>query len=75
MAGEWNPKAIKALKWSLEKNGLTERCTELEGDNRTHDFEPNFDRINLGLLPSSDDGLPIAMQALKRKGGMMHVHG
>ena len=75
VACEWNPNAIKALKWSLEKNGLAERCTVLEGDNRTHEFEPNFDRINLGLLPSSDDGLPIAMQALKREGGMLHVHG
>ena len=75
VACEWNPSAIKALKWSLEKNGLSERCTVLEGDNRTHEFEREFDRINLGLLPSSEEGWPIAMQALKQEGGMLHVHG
>ena len=75
VACEWNPNAIRALKWSLEKNGVAERCTVLEGDNRMHRFEPEFDRVNLGLLPSSEDGLSIAIQALNPKGGMLHVHG
>ena len=75
VACEWNPDAIRALKWSLEKNGLTERCTVLEGDNRKHKFEGSFDRINLGLLPTSEEGWPIAMQALNPEGGMLHVHG
>ena len=75
VACEWNPKAIKALKWSLEKNGVKERCTVLEGDNRKHHFEAEFDRVNLGLLPSSAEGLPIALRALKPEGGVLHVHG
>ena len=75
VACEWNPDAIRALMWSLEKNGLAERCTVLEGDNQKHNFEPKFDRINLGLLPSSEDGWALAIRALKRKGGMLHVHG
>lgn len=28
----------------------------------------------LGLLPSSREGWPLAMQMLKREGGMLHVH-
>ncbi|MEE2759068.1 MAG: hypothetical protein VYA86_03710 [Candidatus Thermoplasmatota archaeon] len=75
VACEWNPEAVRALKWSLKKNGVSERCTVLEGDNRKHNFEPIFDRINLGLLPSSEGGFSLAIQALKREGGILHVHG
>ena len=75
VACEWNPVAVKALRWSLSKNGLTERCTVIEGDNQDQEFQPEFDRINLGLLPSSEDGYTLALQALKPEGGMLHVHG
>ena len=75
VACEWNPVAIKALKWSLSANHLQERCTIIEGDNQKHQFEPEFDRINLGLLPSSEDGYSLAHQALKPTGGVMHNHG
>ena len=35
-----------------------------------------FDRVSLGLLPSSEGGWPTAVRALKRsKGGWLHVHG
>lgn len=75
VACEWNPVSVKALRWSLSKNGLTERCTVIEGDNQDQEFQPEFDRINLGLLPSSEDGYALALQALKPEGGMLHVHG
>ena len=75
VACEWNPDAIRALKWSLEANDLVERCTILEGDNRNLQLNPEFDRVNLGLLPSAEEGYPIALQALKSEGGMLHVHG
>ena len=75
VACEWNPVAIKALRWSLSSNGLADRCTILEGDNRNHEFKAEFDRVNLGLLPSSKDGYALALQALKPEGGMLHVHG
>ena len=75
VACEWNPVAVKALRWSLSANGLTERCTIIEGDNRDQKFQPKFDRVNLGLLPSSEDGYALALQALKPEGGMLHVHG
>ncbi|MEE2748262.1 MAG: hypothetical protein VX473_07355 [Candidatus Thermoplasmatota archaeon] len=75
VACEWNPVSIKALKWSLSANNLQERCTILEGDNRNQQFSPEFDRINLGLLPSAEEGYSIALQALKPEGGIMHIHG
>ena len=75
VACEWNPIALKALRWSLSANGLSNRCTIIEGDNREQEFQAEFDRINLGLLPSSEDGYAIAIQALKPEGGVLHVHG
>ena len=75
VACEWNPIALKALRWSLSANGLSDRCTIIEGDNREQEFQAEFDRINLGLLPSSEDGYAIAIQALKPEGGVLHVHG
>jgi len=75
VACEWNPAAIQALKWSLSANGLEGCCTILEGDNRNQIFKPEFDRVNLGLLPTSEDGYPIALQSLKPAGGKLHVHG
>ena len=75
VACEWNENAIRALKWSLSANDLADRCTILEGDNRNQLFMPEFDRVNLGLLPSSEEGYTIAIQALKSEGGKLHVHG
>lgn len=34
------------------------------------------DRVNVGLIPSSEEGWPLACAALKRStGGWLHVHG
>lgn len=73
-ACEWNPIAIEALRWSLEHNGVASRCTLIEGDNRGHAFEREFDRVNLGLLPSAEAGFSQAMSALRSTGGWLHVH-
>ena len=78
VACEWNPEAIFALRWSLERNGVAERCTILEGDNKktvNSEYFDKFDRVNLGLLPSSEAGYSIALRALKPSGGILHVHG
>ena len=32
------------------------------------------DRVNLGLIPSSEAGWPTACRALKPQGGILHVH-
>ena len=75
VACEWNPTAVKALRWTLEANEVHNRCTIIEGDNRNQRFEAEFDRVNLGLLPSSEEGYGIALQALKSEGGILHIHG
>ena len=33
-ACEWNPDAVEALKYNLQQNGVADRCTVYEGDNR-----------------------------------------
>ena len=35
-ATEWNPNAIRDLRKGLQRNGVENRCTVLEGDNRSH---------------------------------------
>ncbi|BFZ04135.1 hypothetical protein BsWGS_07174 [Bradybaena similaris] len=74
-ACEWNPDAITALKHNLLINGVAERCTIHEGDNRMLQLPPLADRVNLGLIPSSEEGWPVAVQVLTLSGGILHVHG
>lgn len=33
------------------------------------------DRVNLGLIPSSEESWPMAVQVLKPTGGVLHIHG
>ena len=74
---EWNPNAIKALKWSLDRNDVADRCTIHEGDNRL--TAPNLsgqaDRVILGLLPTAEGGFELAINCLKKIGGCLHIHG
>ena len=76
-ACEWNPEAVKALRWGLEANGVEDRCTIHEGDNRiaAQSLGGVADRVFLGLLPSSEEGLEAAMGVLSPSGGTLHVHG
>ena len=76
-ACEWNPEAVKALRWGLEANGVGDRCTIHEGDNRitAQSLGGVADRVFLGLLPSSEEGLEVAMGVLSPSGGTLHVHG
>lgn len=76
-ATEWNPNAIRDLRKGLERNKVTERCSVIEGDNRSHGnlLEARFDRIVLGLLPQAWDGFETAMKAIRPIGGILHVHG
>ncbi|KAK9056395.1 hypothetical protein SSX86_027485 [Deinandra increscens subsp. villosa] len=74
-ACEWNPHAIEALRRNLEANGVADRCVVLEGDNGVTAPKGVADRVNLGLLPSSEGSWATAVRALRSKGGMMHVHG
>tara|TARA_B100002052_G_scaffold206978_1_gene189131 strand:+ start:324 stop:1208 length:885 start_codon:yes stop_codon:yes gene_type:complete len=76
-ATEWNPNAIRDLHKGLHRNGVENRCTVLEGDNRNHGerLQGRFNRVILGLLPQPWEGLQIAVEALHPRGGILHVHG
>ncbi|XP_022615977.1 tRNA wybutosine-synthesizing protein 2 homolog isoform X1 [Seriola dumerili] len=74
-ACEWNPDAVEALQKNLEANGVSDRCTIHHGDNRQLQLCDIADRVNLGLIPSSEDGWPVACRLLKRTtGGILHIH-
>lgn len=86
-ACEWNPHALYALRYNLKANGVADRATVLEGDcrvslwnfldsNEYADECKQFDRVSLGLLPSSEGGWEIAVACLNRNsGGWLHIHG
>lgn len=75
-ACEWNPDSVDALRFNLARNGVAERCRVYEGDNQAS--APTIgsvaDRVNLGLLPTSEKAWPLAVQVLKPSGGWLHVH-
>lgn len=74
-ACEWNPDAVLALRRNCEANGVTARCVILQGDNAEVAPTDIADRVNLGLIPSSRAGWPVAIRALRRStGGWLHVH-
>ncbi|XP_038604025.1 tRNA wybutosine-synthesizing protein 2 homolog isoform X2 [Tachyglossus aculeatus] len=74
-ACEWNPHAVAALRRNLELNGVADRCQIHPGDNRKLDLEDRADRVNLGLIPSCQEGWPVACRALRRdRGGVLHIH-
>ncbi|XP_053180054.1 tRNA wybutosine-synthesizing protein 2 homolog [Scomber japonicus] len=74
-ACEWNPDAVEALQKNLVANGVFDRCTIHQGDNRQLQLCDVADRVNLGLIPSSVGGWPIACRLLKKTtGGILHIH-
>ncbi|KAL1767729.1 tRNA wybutosine-synthesizing protein 2-like [Sigmodon hispidus] len=74
-ACEWNPHAVVALRNNLEINGVADRCQIHFGDNRKLQLSNIADRVNLGLIPSSEEGWPIACQVLRKDvGGILHIH-
>jgi Met-10+ like-protein len=80
VACEWNKDAIYALRHNVHDNNVTDRVTILEGDCRQsatdHNLVGLFDRVSLGLLPSSEGGWKTAVRALKNEtGGWLHIHG
>ena len=74
---EWNPNSIKALESNLEANGVSSKCSVYFGDNRitAAELQGVANRVILGLLPSSQDGYSVAMQALVEGRGVLHIHG
>ena len=75
-ACEWDADALAALRHNLHANGVAARCTVHAGDNARSApaFAGTADRVNLGLIPSSEAGWPTAVAALRARGGWLHVH-
>ncbi|XP_015926255.1 tRNA wybutosine-synthesizing protein 2 homolog [Parasteatoda tepidariorum] len=74
-ACEWNPHAVEALSKNLILNGVKNKCVIHYGDNREVCPEKVADRVNLGLIPSSENGWKTACRALKPSRGILHIHG
>nr|XP_056714964.1 tRNA wybutosine-synthesizing protein 2 homolog [Euleptes europaea] len=74
-ACEWNPHAVEALQQNLLLNGVQHRCCVHEGDNRKLELRDVADRVNLGLIPTSEEGWPVACRVLRKDvGGILHIH-
>lgn len=75
-ACEINPESINALKMGLKRNGVEDKCTIHEGDNRIsmNSLKGVADRVILGLIPSSLNTWGHAVKCLKPTGGVIHVH-
>lgn len=76
-ACELNPDSVAALRRNLDEAKIeASRYTIHLGDNRESigRLSDVADRVSLGLLPSSEEGWKLAVQALKTSGGMLHVH-
>ncbi|NXP12924.1 TYW2 protein, partial [Thinocorus orbignyianus] len=74
-ACEWNSHAVEALRRNLALNGVQDRCCVHHGDSRQLELRDVADRVNLGLIPSSEEGWPVACRVLKKAtGGVLHIH-
>ncbi|NXP17125.1 TYW2 protein, partial [Scytalopus superciliaris] len=74
-ACEWNVHAVEALRRALVLNGVQDRCHVHHGDSRQLELRDTADRVNLGLIPSSEEGWPVACRVLKKDtGGVLHIH-
>ncbi|KAM9600819.1 tRNA wybutosine-synthesizing protein 2 homolog isoform 3-T8 [Morphnus guianensis] len=74
-ACEWNGHAVEALRRNLALNGVQDRCHIHYGDSRQLELRDVADRVNLGLIPSSEEGWPVACRVLKKgTGGVLHIH-
>ncbi|NXM33450.1 TYW2 protein, partial [Oxyruncus cristatus] len=74
-ACEWNVHAVEALRRALALNGVQDRCRVHHGDSRQLQLRDTADRVNLGLIPSSEEGWPVACRVLKKDtGGVLHIH-
>ncbi|KAM9274296.1 tRNA wybutosine-synthesizing protein 2 homolog isoform 1-T2 [Morus bassanus] len=74
-ACEWNGHAVEALRKNLVLNGVQDRCRVHHGDSRQLELRDIADRVNLGLIPSSEEGWPVACRVLKKgTGGVLHIH-
>jgi tRNA G37 N-methylase Trm5 len=79
-ACEWNDHAANALRFNIKDNHVEDRATVLVGDSRVlaqeHNLVNMFDRVSLGLLPSSEGGWNAGVRSIRNDtGGWLHIHG
>jgi len=80
VACEWNPVAAECLRMGARINNIEEKITVIEGDNCSEVTQKElerwvFDRVFLGLIPSSERAFPVACQYLRRdRVCHLHVH-
>lgn len=73
-ACEWNPDAVESLRRNLHLNKVEDRCKIYEGDNRMVCPKKIANRVNLGLIPTSEPFWNVACEALLDSGGILYVH-
>jgi len=75
VACEANPTSFGYLQGNLRRNGVADRVEALLGPNETAALaEGGFDRVVLGLLPSSLPWVARAARLVRARGGWVHVH-
>lgn len=67
---------LNKIEYSTENNTKMEGLIVCAGNNKEFLwlYEKKADRVNMGLLPTSSDGLTLAVRALKDSGGWIHFH-
>eukprot|EP00516_Mucochytrium_quahogii_P006902 CAMPEP_0203744342 /NCGR_PEP_ID=MMETSP0098-20131031/449_1 /ASSEMBLY_ACC=CAM_ASM_000208 /TAXON_ID=96639 /ORGANISM=" , Strain NY0313808BC1" /LENGTH=1459 /DNA_ID=CAMNT_0050631839 /DNA_START=263 /DNA_END=4643 /DNA_ORIENTATION=- len=77
-ACEWNKDALEALRENLKLNNVADSCTVYPGDCRetaSQKLKGIADRVNVGLIPTSEPFLQAAVSVLKSSsGGWLHIH-
>ena len=75
-ACEMNTHAIEGLTKGLVANAVLGRCRIHAGDNQhtAPSLAGMADRVILGLLPSSENAWPLAVDCLRAEGGVIHLH-
>ncbi len=74
VACEINPVAYRYLKENTVLNDVVDILDPVIGDNRKTAPEQWADRVLLGYLDNTKSFLPLALKALKQKGGILHFH-
>jgi tRNA wybutosine-synthesizing protein 2 len=74
VACEINPVAYGYLKENIVLNDVVEVIDPVFGDNRKTAPEQWADRVLLGYLDNTKSFLPLALKALKKRGGILHFH-
>ncbi|KJH51448.1 Met-10+ like-protein [Dictyocaulus viviparus] len=71
---DWSDDMCEALRRTAEANGVQDQMEILEGDCRRVTPSAIADRVYLGLVPSCRAHWLTACKALKKEGGMLHIH-